>query len=203
MGRRTYHHGNLKQALVDATIGLIEEKGPLAFTLSEAARLAGVSPAAPYRHFTGREELLAEVACQGFAEFSDRLEAAFNGGLPTALSALLRIGTAYLHFATERPGLYIAMFESGMKYSPSGPVGQAAARAHGILVESARLLFQHLPEGERPPALMVANHIWALSHGIVELFARGEPGGRSPISPEQMLESAGLIYLRGLGVIPH
>lgn len=201
MGRETYHHGNLRQALVEATVGLIEKKGPLAFTLSEAARLAGVSPAAPYRHFAGRDELLAEVAQQGFAEFSDRLEAAFDGGRPTALGAILRIGSAYLRFATERPGLYIAMFESGMKYAPSGPVGQAAARAHGIWVEAAQSLFTHLPPEERPPAVMVADHIWALSHGIVELFARGEPGSRSPISPEQMLESGALIYLRGLGVI--
>ena len=48
---------------------------------------------------------------------------------------------------------------------------------------------------------MVADHIWALSHGVVELFSRGKPGGRSPISPEDMLESGTLIYLRGLGVI--
>ena len=57
-GRTSYHHGNLREALVEATVALIEEKGPLAFTLTEAARLAGVSAAAPYRHFKGRDELL-------------------------------------------------------------------------------------------------------------------------------------------------
>ena len=74
--RKSYHHGNLRQALVEATLALIEEKGPLGFTLAEAARAAGVSPAAPYRHFRGREELIEEVARQGFVMFADRLERA-------------------------------------------------------------------------------------------------------------------------------
>ncbi|HRM76468.1 MAG TPA: helix-turn-helix domain-containing protein, partial [Paracoccus sp. (in: a-proteobacteria)] len=78
MARSSYHHGNLRQALVEATVRLIEENGPQAFTLAEAARLAGVSAAAPYRHFTGRDELLEEVARQGFEEFADRLEAAYD-----------------------------------------------------------------------------------------------------------------------------
>ena len=76
MTRSSYHHGNLRHALVEATVRLIEEKGPQAFTLAEAARLAGVSAAAPYRHFAGRDELLEEVARQGIEEFAERLEAA-------------------------------------------------------------------------------------------------------------------------------
>ena len=74
MGRESYHHGNLRQALVDATVGLIEDKGPMGFTLAEAARQAGVSAAAPYRHFSGRDQLLEEVARQGFHDFALRLE---------------------------------------------------------------------------------------------------------------------------------
>ena len=87
MARTSYHHGNLRQALVEATVQLIEDKGPQAFTLAEAARLAGVSAAAPYRHFAGRDELLEEVARQGFEEFADLLERAFNEGRPSPLSA--------------------------------------------------------------------------------------------------------------------
>ena len=62
MARKGYHHGNLKQALVEATIALIEEKGPTGFTMAEAAKAANVSAAAPYRHFSGREEIIAEIA---------------------------------------------------------------------------------------------------------------------------------------------
>ncbi|AUH32463.1 TetR/AcrR family transcriptional regulator [Paracoccus tegillarcae] len=200
--RKSYHHGNLRQALVDATAILIEEVGPQAFTLTEAARRAGVSAAAPYRHFKGREDLLEEVARQGFVDFADKLEKSLNGGRPNPMAALLRTGQTYLDFARERPGFYMAMFESGISVTGNADLALASDRAHGVLVRSAEALFEDLPEAERPPARMVANHIWALSHGVVELFSRGKPGGRTPIASSEMLESAVLIYLRGLGLFP-
>ncbi len=201
MARDSYHHGNLRQALVDATARLIEEKGPTAFTLAEAARLAGVSAAAPYRHFTGRDQLLEEVARQGFVEFAANLERAFDGGRPRPLSAFLRLGRAYLDFARDRPGHYVAMFESGLSISGNADLAVAADRAEAVLIAAARTLFARLPADRRPPVTMVANHIWAMSHGVVELFSRGHPGGRTPIGAAEMLESGVLIYLRGLGVI--
>lgn len=199
--RKPYHHGNLRQALVDATAELIEEKGPQGFTLTEAARRAGVSPAAPYRHFKGREDLLQELARQGFVEFGDRLERAFDAGRPLPLSAFLRMGQAYLDFASDRPGFYMAMFESGISVAGNADLAHASDRAQGVLVLAARMLAQRLPESHRPPPRMVANHIWALSHGVVELFSRGRPGGRSSVAPAEMLESAAIIYLRGLGLV--
>jgi AcrR family transcriptional regulator len=200
--RSSYHHGNLRRALVDAAVRLIEEKGAQAFALAEAARAAGVSAAAPYRHFSGREELLAEVARQGFDEFADRLETAFDDGRPSALSAFLRMGQAYLAFAAERRGHYMAMFESGISITANPALAQAADRARGVILRAAEALFVRIPPDRRPPAGLIADHVWALSHGVVELFGRGKPGGRSPISPAEMLESGTLIYLRGLGVIP-
>ena len=74
MQKLGYHHGNLRQALVDAALVLIEAKGPTGFTLSEAAKNAGVTPAAVYRHFDGREDLIAEAALQGFGIFAERME---------------------------------------------------------------------------------------------------------------------------------
>ena len=200
--RRSYHHGNLRQALVAATLGLIEEKGPLGFTLAEAARTAGVSAAAPYRHFRGRDELVEEVARQGFVIFGDLLERAYNEGRPSALSAFMATGRAYLDFARQHPGYYMAMFESGVAIAANPELAHAADRAMSVLMRAAEKLTGHLPAGRRPPASMVANHVWALSHGVVELFARGRPGGRAPYSAEEMLESGTAIYLRGLGVIP-
>ena len=102
--RKSYHHGNLRQALVEAARALIEEKGPLGFTLAEAARAAGVSPAAPYRHFRNREDLVAEVARQGFLIFAEQLERAFDHGRPSPLSAFFATGRAYLGFARGHPG---------------------------------------------------------------------------------------------------
>src|ERR1700750_1660052 len=98
-GPRGYHHGNLKEALIDAALELIAQKGPAGFTFAEAARWAGVSPAAPYRHFRDRDELLADVALRGFEQFADQLARAWNDGRPDPMTAFERTGRAYLAFA--------------------------------------------------------------------------------------------------------
>lgn len=201
MARRGYHHGNLKQALVEATLSLIEEKGPQGFTMAEAAKAAGVSPAAPYRHFSGKEDMIAEAARQGFEIFADLMEFAYRKGAPSALAAFEATGRAYLAFARKHPGHYIAMFESGLRISADPALAMASERAMAVLARATEELLAHLPENRRPPVTMVAQHIWAMSHGVVELFARGEPGARAPFSPEDLLESGIGIYLRGLGII--
>ena len=114
MTKRGYHHGNLRQALVEAALALIAERGPQGFSLSEAAKQADVTPAAVYRHFAGRDELLAEVARQGYEIFAALMEYAFDEGKPTALAAFEATGRAYLAFARKYPGHYVAMFESGL-----------------------------------------------------------------------------------------
>ncbi len=202
MPKRGYHHGNLRQALIDAALKLIEERGPTGFTLSEAAKQAGVTPAAVYRHFEGREDLIAEAALQGYEIFADVMDYAYDGGTPSALAAFEATGRAYLAFARKHPGHYIAMFESGVSVNRTPELAAASARARGVLERAAEGLSQHIPADKRPPAAMFSAHIWALSHGVVELFARGAPGSRSPYPPEDLLESGIGIYLRGLGLIP-
>src|SRR5262249_18287690 len=81
-GPRGYHHGNLKEALIRAALELIAQRGPAGFTFAEAARWAGGSPAAPYRHFRDRDELLIDVARRGFAQFEAGLARAWDGGRP-------------------------------------------------------------------------------------------------------------------------
>jgi AcrR family transcriptional regulator len=201
-GKRGYHHGNLRQALVEAALRLIDEAGPQGFTLSEAAKAADVTPAAVYRHFAGRDELIAEAARQGYEVFAALLEYAFNDGKPTALMAFEATGRAYLAFARKYPGHYKAMFESGLNLNAHPDLLPVANRAQAVLKAAAERLSQHLPPGKRPPATMFSAHIWALSHGIVELFARGAPGARSPYAPEDLLEAGIGIYLRGLGLLP-
>ncbi|MCR8726401.1 TetR/AcrR family transcriptional regulator [Frigidibacter sp. ROC022] len=201
MPKAGYHHGNLRQALVDAALKLIEERGPMGFTLSEAARAAGVTPAAVYRHFQGREDLIAEAARQGYEIFADLLEHAFAKGQPSALHAFEATGRAYLAFARKFPGHYVAMFESGVAVNRDPDLAMVAGRAHGVMEKAARELSTHIPPEKRPPPAMFAAHIWALSHGVVELFARGAPGTRSPFPPEDLLETGIGVYLRGLGLI--
>jgi AcrR family transcriptional regulator len=199
----SYHHGNLKEVLLEAARKLIEQYGPAGFSLTEAARLAGVSPAAPYRHFRDRDALLAEVAKTGFERFAARLDMAWNNGVPTPLSAFENLGKAYLAFARDEPASYTVMFETGILPGTEGQAMPAAERAFDVLQKAASALCRQLPERERPPIKLMSLHIWAISHGIATLFAQGELQARKvPMAPEEILESAMLIYLRGLGILP-
>lgn len=202
MTKRGYHHGNLRQALVEAALALIEEKGPQGFTLSEAAKAADVTPAAVYRHFAGREDLIAEAARQGYEIFAALMDYAYNNGQPSALAAFEATGRAYLAFARKYPGHYQAMFESGLPVNSHPDLALAASRASAVLEKAAAALSAHIPPEKRPPAAMFSAHVWALSHGVVELFTRGAPGARSPFPPEDLLEAGIGIYLRGLGLLP-
>src|SRR5579872_1734863 len=200
-GPRVYHHGNLKEALIRAALELIAQKGPAGFTFAEEARWAGVSPAAPYWHFRDRDELLVDVARRGFDQFAQALSAAWGEGRPDPLTAFERLGRAYLAFARTEPAYYSAMFEAGIALDGNADLRDASERAFAVLRTGAEELIARVPADRRPPALMMALHIWALSHGIASLFGRGDAGRRKmPMSPEELLEAGVLVYLRGLGL---
>jgi AcrR family transcriptional regulator len=198
---RGYHHGNLKEALLQAALDLIATKGAAGFTFADAARIAGVSPAAPYRHFRDRDELLSSIAQRGFEQFEQALTEAWDDGRPDTVSAFERVGKAYLAFAREKPAYYSAMFESGLAADVSAGLHAAAERAFAVIRAAAERLAALAPPGSpRPPALMMALHIWSMSHGVASLFARGDAARRKlPMSAEELLEAEVLIYLRGLG----
>ncbi|MCZ7659522.1 MAG: TetR/AcrR family transcriptional regulator [Xanthobacteraceae bacterium] len=202
-GPRGYHHGNLKEALMRAALELIAEKGPAGLTFAEAARFAGVSPAAPYRHFRDRDELIASVALRGFELFAAALAKAWDDGKPEPFRAFERLGKAYLEFARSEPAYYSAMFEAGLAQQAHPELRAAGETAFAVLREAAERLAATLPPGRRPPALMMSLHIWALSHGIASLFGRGDSARRPlPMTAEDLLEAAVLVYLRGLGLPP-
>src|SRR5881275_1196145 len=178
---RGYHHGNLKEALLQAALGLIAEKGAAGFTFADAARMAGVSPAAPYRHFRDRDELLSSIAQRGFDQFEAVLTSAWDDGRPDTITAFERVGKAYLAFAREEPAFYSAMFESGLPVDLNPTLMAASERAFSVIRAAAERLAALAPPGTpRPPALMMALHIL-------------------PMSAEDLLEAEVLIYLRGLG----
>lgn len=200
-GPRGYHHGNLKEALIRAALELIAQKGPAGFTFAEAARFAGVSPAAPYRHYRDRDDLLADVARRGFEQFADALAAAWDEGRPDAMTAFERMGKAYLSFAQAEPAYYSAMFEAGIAPNTSAELASAGDRAFAVIRNASERIIARLPAGKRPPALMVALHVWSLSHGIASLFGRGDAARRPlPMSVDELLEAGVLVYLRGLGL---
>jgi AcrR family transcriptional regulator len=197
---RGYHHGNLREALIRAALELIATKGTAGFTFAEAARFAGVSPAAPYRHFRDRDELMASVALRGFEQFERALARAWDDGRPDPFAALDRLGKAYLEFARSQPAFYAAMFEAGVPVGADPALAQAGDRAFAVLRGAAEKIRATTPAAGRPPALMVALHIWAMAHGVASLFGRGDRAQRAtPMSPAELLEADTLIYLRGLG----
>ncbi len=199
-GPRGYHHGNLREELIRAALDLIARKGPGGFTFAEAARSTGVSAAAPYRHFRDKDELMASVAERGFEQFEAALRRAWNEGRPDPFSALDRLGQAYLSFAGAEPAYYSAMFEAGVAVGDTPSLRAASERAFAVLRNAAEGLCATMPAPGRPPALMVALHIWAMAHGVASLFGRGDGARRAlPMSASELLEADMLIYLRGLG----
>ena len=192
-----YHHGNLKEALVSAARVLILEKGPHGFSLIEAARLAGVSPAAPYRHFKDREALLAEVARRGYAKFSDNLEKAWGGGEPDRVTAFRRLGHAYLDFALTERAYYAAMFEADLADDADTAFHDAADRAYRTLSAVTDRLEGAGPAGQPVPPEAVFFHIWSLAHGAATL---GRGSAAPALSRHRMLDLGVELYLKGLGV---
>ena len=197
---RGYHHGNLREAMLQAALRLIAERGPAGFTFAEVARMVGVSGAAPYRHFRDRSALMEEVARQGFTIFANELNAAWDGGTPNPLAATLRTGRAYLAFARREPAFYAAMFgANGAEASPGDLEGE---RAFAVIRRAADALVRGHTGPNRPPPLMVALHIWSLTHGIASLFIGG-PGGSArklPMPAEDLLEAGLLIYVQSLNL---
>src|ERR1700733_6477632 len=108
---KPYHHGHLRDALLEATIQLIAEVGPAGFTLREVARRAGVSHNAPYRHFRDKDALLAEVATQGYKELAKSMAHAADRQAD-ALEGLKQAGLAYVSFALRRPEHFTVMFDA-------------------------------------------------------------------------------------------
>lgn len=199
--RRGYHHGNLREALIEAALKLISEKGPSGVTFAEAARSAGVSPAAPYRHYRDRDALMGDVAKQGFERFEKALKTAWDDGRPEPGAAFHRMGKAYLAFARQEPAYFSAMFESGLDLKQHPEVKIAGDHALEALHVACQAVAGKFPPDKRPPAMMVALHMWALAHGISALFGRGDAARRAiPMTAEELLESASLIYFHGLGV---
>jgi AcrR family transcriptional regulator len=200
--RRGYHHGNLRDALIDAALDLIAERGRAGVTFAEVARAAGVSAAAPYRHFRDLNALIAEIARQGFERFKNELEVAWDGGRPDPVTAVENCGRAYLRFARREPVAYAAMFDPGFPISDDPALSDASSRAFGVLRHAAEVAAATVPGGRRPPAMMMALHIWAMAHGIASLFIGRNDAVRFrvPMEPEELLEAGLLIYLQSLGL---
>jgi AcrR family transcriptional regulator len=173
---RTYHHGDLRRALLEAALSLIEARGADDVSLREIARAVGVSPAAVYRHFPDKQALMEAVAGEGLARLAAAQHAAADG-LPDVNAAFAASGRAYVRFALANPGLFRATFTyPGVTFA--APAEDAAGR----------LLHAHataLAGGDARRASVVATRAWALVHGLALLML----DGRLPADP-QLIDAA-------------
>lgn len=158
--KAAYHHGELKSALLAAGATLLEKQGVENLSLREAARLAGVSHNAPYRHFPDREALLAALAGEGFEILGRALDKAGKSG-PLAR------GAAYVQFALEHPQRYRLMFGGGIRIQAHPALRERASRAYDGLVRSFAAM------GDPRAAEVAAAAAWSLTHGLANLLLDG------------------------------
>jgi len=171
--RTSYHHGSLRETLMEVCLDLIETEGIGAVSLRRVARDAGVSPRAPYNHFPDRASLLAALSERGFVELARELEAA-RAGAAGPVPTLVALVRAYLGFARARPAYFRLMFRPELSESAKGPAGHEAAdavfRIVGEVVESC-VSGQVIAESE---AEVVTIALWGFGHGLAALWTDGQ-----------------------------
>ena len=164
-----YHHGDLKAALVDAAVSLIAERGVRGFSLAEASRRVGVSAAAPYRHFAGRDELLAAVAVRALQTFAQLV--AQEGSRDTPEQQLAAMASAYVRFAAQQRPLFDALFNSGLDKSRYPELTRAWAPIDALFD-----LVADVCAGDEATADALAAALEATAHGHAALLRDGEYG---------------------------
>jgi len=163
----TYHHGDLKASLKKTALHLVREKGPRGFSLNEASRLAGVTAAAPYRHFEDKDALLAELACDGCHLMTLELREAATK-VSGVKEQMLEAGMAYLRFSSAHADYFDVIFNAGLDKTKYQELGRAAAEAFGVILE-----LSHRSEKTPELARQRAVSAWALVHGFATLAEDG------------------------------
>jgi len=170
--RKRYHHGNLREALLESALQLIAEVGPAGFTLRELARRTGVSHNAPYRHFRDRDEVMAKVTVQGFKELTQAMLRGSQSGAG-AIDRLKRAGLAYISFALQRPEHFTVMFDAPTRvrtdYADAAEASEEAFNTLLSFVKSCQDERQ-LPSGNTHEFAMLA---WSMVHGVAKLATTG------------------------------
>ncbi len=179
--KTTYHHGDLRAALLDAALEVLEQDGATALSLRAVARRAGVSPAAPYRHYADREALVSAVAAVGYRDLAERLAAAHPA--PSTPEQLADVAVAYVRFAIERPALFRIMFSEPCDRDNDERVAATAA----VTLYLREIVARAFP-GSDPEALAPA--IWALVHGLAFLHLDGKLDATDPAAVDARVSAA-------------
>lgn len=173
-----YHHGGLREALIAAALQLVAEKGAENFSLADACRLAGVTTAAPYRHFRDREELMAEVAARGFEAMSAGNMQAVRGHEEGSLEAIIAMGQAYLRFAITQQPLFRLMFGQDPLLSDDRIVADTARSCFSKLIRQIEEYCEK--NGIEGDGSALALRMWTFVHGSAALLIDGKYGLMAP-----------------------
>ena len=162
---KSFHHGDLKRALIEATLQLVRSVGPRGFTLNEASRQAGVAKSAPYKHFKDKDALLVEVALLGTRRMEQDLRSVSGrGGTPR--ERLLAVGLAYIAFSRQHPDFFAVMFQAGIDKNSYEELEVAATSVFSIADELAKEI-----EGSLVKARRLALAVWTMAHGFAMLLS--------------------------------
>jgi AcrR family transcriptional regulator len=162
-----YHHGDLREALIAAARRLVMERGAENFTLADACRVAGVTTAAPYRHFRSKQEILAEIASRGFDELRARSMEVVAGKGPGTLAAIVAMGQAYVAFAVNETAVFRLMFGQEPSLKQAEHVAGTGHECFANLIEQIALYCQR--NRVRGDALQIALRLWTFVHGAASL----------------------------------
>lgn len=197
--KEPYHHGDLRQALINAALELISEKTVEGVSLREVARRVGVSHAAPYRHFADKEALLAAVAIDGFQMLHHKLQVAIQSSSSNPMQQIQDSGVAYITFALEHPSHYHLMF---------GAYRSSSAEQNSELKNAARQVFMLLVavilQGQTTGVIraddseQLALTAWSLVHGWAMLWMDGQISSATTQSPDHLAVFVTQILVDGL-----
>jgi AcrR family transcriptional regulator len=163
-----YHHGELREALIAATRRLVEERGAENFTLADACRLAGVTTAAPYRHFRGKQEILEEIASRGFEELGRRSMARLAEKGEGTLAGIVAMGQAYVAFAVEETAVFRLMFGQQPSLKKAEHVLDTGQACFANVIEQVALYCRR--NKVRGDAQEIALKLWTFVHGAASLL---------------------------------
>jgi len=166
----SYHHGDLKEALVAAALDLVDRKGPKGFSLAEVCRQAGVSVAAPYRHFADKEALLAAVAQSGFLLFQAHLEESMRACENDPFESLRVLAVKYVEFARQNPSRFRVMFAADLQKSRFPELFATARNAFEVVLNTIERCGTARSRSEN---YILAVSVWAQCHGIAVLAVDG------------------------------
>jgi len=194
--KRSYHHGDLRQAILDATLDIIDSDGLDAVSLRAVARALRVSEAAPYHHFASKQDLLAVLAANAYAAFGQHLAEAISAAGPDPYERLRALVQAYVRYGLESRGRYRLMFGEHMLELATYPAVVAAGRPTRLILEES--VAACVGPG-RSDSVGLENTVWALAHGITSLVGEAEiPTGSNADAIDRLSEVAASVLIGGI-----